>query len=426
MRLRIDDDGEVLAKGNVVFNGYWQQPDQTALALPDGWFHTGDGGELDEDGYLGISDRKKDVIITGGENVSSIEVEDVLCEHPAVAEAAVIGVPDQKWGEAVKAIVVLRPGHHATEAELIRHSRDRLAHYKCPTIHRAPRRPGPYRHREGAEVQAAGALLGGAGTSGQLTSLHARLSLGRLAPAECSTAMAPLVPMPLTGDRLADFVLATLGEDGVGAGGAWTLGVEGAIAEMASRGDRFDLRRAGRTIEARTAGGGLRFALTDEVRAFTDPHGGPRAPVLLAVPRTSLPAPLTTVTVLGPDRDALDPTARGQILVDLGLGRSTASFAVRTGDPGVLDLLHGVAGRPWQDVLAIAGDQLVAASPTRVVRTAIARAEVHTRVPTPDERSPDGPHTHLLPRLLHLGRELPTGLDLPAGYAPAASYHPPH
>jgi hypothetical protein len=147
--------------------------------------------------------------------------------------------------------------------------------------------------------------------------------------------------------------------------------------------------------------------------------------VLLAVPRTSLPAPRTTVTVLGPDRDALDPAARDQILVDLGLGRSAASFAVRAGDPGVVDLLHGVVGRSWQYLLTIAGDQLVAASPTRVVRTAIARAEVYTRVPTPDERSPEGPHTHLLPPLLEHGRELPAGLDLPARYAPAASYHPP-
>jgi Family of unknown function (DUF6925) len=237
--------------------------------------------------------------------------------------------------------------------------------------------------------------------------------------------MAQLLPMPLAGDRLADFVLATLGENGVGDGGAWTLGVEGAIAEMALRGERFDLRRAGWTIEARSAGGGLRFALTDDVRAFTDPHGGTRALVLLAVPRTSLPAPRTTVTVLGPDRDALDPAARDQILVDLGLGRSAASFAVRAGDPGVVDLLHGVVGRSWQYLLTIAGDQLVAASPTRVVRTAIARAEVYTRVPTPDERSPEGPHTHLLPPLLEHGRELPAGLDLPARYAPAASYHPP-
>ena len=109
------------------------QPDETAEVIADGWFHTGDGGRLDDHGYVTISDRKKDVIITGGENVSSIEVEDCLCQHPAVAEAAVIGVPDEKWGETVKAIVVLQPGAHATEAELIEHCRTRLAHYKCPT-----------------------------------------------------------------------------------------------------------------------------------------------------------------------------------------------------------------------------------------------------------------------------------------------------
>ena len=108
VKVRVDEDGEVLARGNVVFGGYWQQPEATADASPDGWFHTGDGGRLDDQGYLTISDRKKDVIITGGENVSSIEVEDCLCQHPAVAEAAVIGVPDNKWGETVKALVVLQ------------------------------------------------------------------------------------------------------------------------------------------------------------------------------------------------------------------------------------------------------------------------------------------------------------------------------
>jgi len=133
MRVRIDAKGEVLARGNAVFNGYWQQPAETATAIPDGWFHTGDGGHVDERGYLSISDRKKDVIITGGENVSSIEVEDCLCRHPAVAEAAVIGVPDEKWGETVKAIVVIRPGQSVDVAELIAHCRSRLAHYKCPT-----------------------------------------------------------------------------------------------------------------------------------------------------------------------------------------------------------------------------------------------------------------------------------------------------
>ncbi|MFC4561046.1 AMP-binding protein [Nocardiopsis mangrovi] len=125
--------GEVLARSNVVLEGYWDRPDESAAALRDGWFHTGDGGELGDDGYLTISDRKKDVIITGGENVSSIEVEDVLFSHPAVAEVAVIGVPDDKWGETVKALVVLAPGHEAAEADLIRWCKDRAAGYKAPT-----------------------------------------------------------------------------------------------------------------------------------------------------------------------------------------------------------------------------------------------------------------------------------------------------
>ena len=102
--------------------------------LDGGWFHTGDGGHLEAGDYLVISDRKKDVIITGGENVSSIEVEDCLYQHPAVAEAAVIGVPDARWGETVKALVVLRcPAASATEDDLIEHCRSRLSHFKCPT-----------------------------------------------------------------------------------------------------------------------------------------------------------------------------------------------------------------------------------------------------------------------------------------------------
>ena len=133
VRLAVSDSGEVLAQSNVVMTGYWQQPEVTAEALADGWFHTGDGGTLDEDGYLSISDRKKDVIITGGENVSSIEVEDALFSHPAVAEVAVIGVPSEKWGETIKALVVLAVGASATEQELIAHCKAQLASYKAPT-----------------------------------------------------------------------------------------------------------------------------------------------------------------------------------------------------------------------------------------------------------------------------------------------------
>ncbi|MDH6133631.1 fatty-acyl-CoA synthase [Kitasatospora sp. MAA4] len=130
--LRVDEEGEVLIRSNTVLAGYWDRADETDAALKDGWFHTGDGGTL-EDGYLTISDRKKDVIITGGENVSSIEVEDVLYDHPDVAEVAVIGVPDQKWGETIKALVVLKPGRSVEEAALIAHCKARMAGYKSPT-----------------------------------------------------------------------------------------------------------------------------------------------------------------------------------------------------------------------------------------------------------------------------------------------------
>ncbi|QUQ66555.1 AMP-binding protein [Kutzneria sp. CA-103260] len=132
-RIAISDSGEVLARSNVVLEGYWENPEATADALEDGWFHTGDGGSIDEEGCLVISDRRKDVIITGGENVSSIEVEDCLFSHPAVAEVAVIGVPHEKWGETIKALVVLADGASVDEAGLIAHCKQRLAGYKAPT-----------------------------------------------------------------------------------------------------------------------------------------------------------------------------------------------------------------------------------------------------------------------------------------------------
>ncbi len=138
IRLRTDDEGELLARGNVILKSYWEQPEATAEALDGGWFHTGDGAVIDEDHYVTIVDRKKDVIISGGENVSSIEVEDALFSHPEVAEVAVIGVPDDRWGETVKALVVLAPGaaertDDELQAELIAFCRERLTHYKCPT-----------------------------------------------------------------------------------------------------------------------------------------------------------------------------------------------------------------------------------------------------------------------------------------------------
>jgi fatty-acyl-CoA synthase len=133
VEIETDEDGEVLARSNHVFDGYWEQPEESARALAGGWFHTGDKGHIEAGDYLVISDRKKDVIISGGENISSLEVEDCLYQHAGVAEAAVIGVPDARWGETVKALVVLRAGSAASEADLIEHCRARLAHFKCPT-----------------------------------------------------------------------------------------------------------------------------------------------------------------------------------------------------------------------------------------------------------------------------------------------------
>ncbi|MBA3524963.1 MAG: AMP-binding protein [Geodermatophilaceae bacterium] len=126
------ESGEVLVRSYTVMRGYWENETATEDALEDDWFHTGDGGTIDE-GYLTISDRKKDVIITGGENVSSIEVEDTIFSHEAVAEVAVIGVPDERWGETIKALVVLNPGAEVTEAEIIAHCKANLAGYKAPT-----------------------------------------------------------------------------------------------------------------------------------------------------------------------------------------------------------------------------------------------------------------------------------------------------
>ncbi|MCP4782690.1 MAG: AMP-binding protein [Fuerstiella sp.] len=132
--LRTDDEDEVLAQGSVVLDRYWDDAQATDKAIRDGWFYTGDSGRVDESGFLMIADRRKDVIITGGENVSSIEVEDTLFSHPAVAEVAVIALPHEKWGETVVAVVVLNSDAEATERDLIDFARERLAHFKCPTM----------------------------------------------------------------------------------------------------------------------------------------------------------------------------------------------------------------------------------------------------------------------------------------------------
>jgi acyl-CoA synthetase (AMP-forming)/AMP-acid ligase II len=127
-----NEPGEIVLRGPKVFAGYWRNPEATAAAIRDGWFHTGDVGRLDEDGYLFILDRKKDLIISGGENIASPEVERVLYEHPAVLECAVVGRPDDRWGEVPVAFVVLKPGRSVEAAELLAHCVGQLARFKVP------------------------------------------------------------------------------------------------------------------------------------------------------------------------------------------------------------------------------------------------------------------------------------------------------
>jgi len=124
--------GEIIVRGDIVTKGYWKLPEETKKSIKEGWLYTGDMAVIDEEGYVTIVDRKKDMILTGGENVYSTEVENILYMFPAILECAVVGVPDQKWGEAVKAIVVLKPGQKATEQEIIQFCKERIAHYKAP------------------------------------------------------------------------------------------------------------------------------------------------------------------------------------------------------------------------------------------------------------------------------------------------------
>jgi long-chain acyl-CoA synthetase len=128
------DVGEIRIRSRVNMLGYWNKPEETAKTItPDGWLCTGDAAYQDADGYVYIHDRFKDMIVSGGENIYPTEIENVLYEHPEVAQAAVLGVAHERWGETPKAFVVARQGAKTTEADLIQFVRDRIAHYKCPT-----------------------------------------------------------------------------------------------------------------------------------------------------------------------------------------------------------------------------------------------------------------------------------------------------
>jgi fatty-acyl-CoA synthase len=124
--------GEIVMRGNNVMLGYYKQPEATAQAFKGGWFHSGDLAVIHPDGYVRIRDRMKDIIISGGENISGVEVESVIFQHPHVQEVAVVGIPDPKWGEVPKAFITLKPGTNATQEEIINFCRERIARFKVP------------------------------------------------------------------------------------------------------------------------------------------------------------------------------------------------------------------------------------------------------------------------------------------------------
>jgi acyl-CoA synthetase (AMP-forming)/AMP-acid ligase II len=170
--------GEICARGPSVMLGYWNQPEQTEEVSRHGWHHTGDGGYMDEGGFIFIVDRMKDMIISGGENVYSAEVENALYKHPDVAECAVIGVPDDEWGERVHAVVRLKDGAEPDEASLSEHCQHPHRRLQAPPILRVQDRPAaPFRRRQDPQDRAAQTLVGGGDQEGPLI-----LSGGRRMP----------------------------------------------------------------------------------------------------------------------------------------------------------------------------------------------------------------------------------------------------
>ena len=162
--------GEIAARGPSMMQGYWNKPEQTKAALPgDGWLRTGDGAYMDDNGYLFIVDRVKDMIVTGGENVFSAEVENALASHPAVAMCAVIGIPDEQWGEAVHAVVVPKAGASASAEELIAHCQDAHRRLQVPEERRVPRRAAAVGRRQDPQDDVARAVLAGQDAARGLT-----------------------------------------------------------------------------------------------------------------------------------------------------------------------------------------------------------------------------------------------------------------
>jgi predicted Fe-S protein YdhL (DUF1289 family) len=226
-------------------------------------------------------------------------------------------------------------------------------------------------------------------------------------------------------DRIRSFV----SESVRAGGGAWVFGVFGAVAEFCvGLGESCDVDDAGESFTACTPRGAIRFEISPQVRALgvTAVIGSVmKEVVVMAVPKGDIRRPVNhSLAALGPDREAIRPGEREDRLFDLGLGAKAAGFCVRVSAPDLARDLEDRIGQGWADLLSGLSGRIVSASPTRVVLTPIGRVEIYTPIPPPGGRSPDGPHTHLLPTQLAVGRETPPGLDLPDSLAPCAIFYP--
>ena len=230
--------------------------------------------------------------------------------------------------------------------------------------------------------------------------------------------------LPWTTDDTRAFVTSTL----KAGRGTWVIGVVGAVAEFTTaQNANVDVHVDGDDIAARTQNGAMRVKINDDVRALTfDPTDWERgARIVLAVKRERGCLPVASgVADLGPDTDALLQEQNTK-LYDLGLSRKEGRFCVRSGEGAAQQALDKATGLAFAQALPIVAGSLVAESPTRVVESALGRIEVQGKIPPPDAKSPDGPHTHLLPDHLETGRALPVGMDLPRAYLPGAIFYPP-
>jgi predicted Fe-S protein YdhL (DUF1289 family) len=228
--------------------------------------------------------------------------------------------------------------------------------------------------------------------------------------------------LPWTTDDIAGFIVRTLAPDG----GTWVSGVQGGLAEfLIGAGEVVSVNVTLPTVTARTRSGAIRFELSSRLRALKVGRASVNGIVVLALLRGAVPAAARVGLVsLGQDAAAIVRSDCHEMLYDLGLGEAAGQFCIRTGRPDLMDALDAQLGQTWPSIIATLGEQLVEASPTRVIRSPIGRIEVFSAIPPPGGRSPDGPHTHLLPLQLAMGGDLSARLAIPECYLPCAVHYP--